>query len=151
MNGLQGPLWQSSVAVHCESSDATRLRLLCPGQSAATAPAPSAFCSVTLPLPPSTRGIALGAVAMEDYDNSAPAMRTVPLSCKGTLDSSIALDIRSASVNFEIKNVVRPIPGDVFFADGGNKSEMRRVLSRGAPWRFAWRLLVKVFVVSLCP
>ena len=68
---------------------------------------------------------------MEDYDNSAPAMRTVPLSCKGTL----GLDIRAASVNFEIKNVVRPIPGDIFFADGGNKSEMRRVLSGGAPWR----------------
>ena len=80
----------------------------------------------------SMRGIALGALAMEDYDNGGPATRALRLSCFAAPGSPSALEVRAASVAFEVANVVRPIFGDADFAEGANESETRRVLSAGA-------------------
>ena len=77
------------------------------------------------------RGIALGALAMEDYDNGGPATRALRLSCFAAPGSPSALEVRAASVAFEVTNVVRPIFGDADFAEGANESETRRVLSAG--------------------
>ncbi len=121
------------MTIRCDSPSAT-LQLVCPSQFAAVAAAStgSASCDVQLPLLPSVRGIALGALAMEDYDNGGPATRALRLSCVAVPGSPSALDVRPASVDFEVTNVVRPIFGDADFAEGANESETRRVLSAGA-------------------
>ena len=122
------------MAIRCESPNATLL-LVCPSQSAAVAAAStgSASCDVQLPLSLalSVRGIALGALAVEDYDNGGPATRALRLSCIAAPGSPSALDVYAASVAFEVTNVVRPIFGDADFAEGANESETRRVLSAG--------------------
>jgi hypothetical protein len=137
---LQGTLGLSTATIRCETSNATLLRLSCPSQSATSA-ASSASCDLQLPLglSLSARGIALAVVAMEDYDNGGPAVRSLRLLCMAAPVSSSDLFIRNASVLFEVANVVRPIFGDVFFADGGNKSQTRHVLIGGASWRFSCR------------
>ena len=142
---LQGTLGQSSAVVRCETSNATLLKLTCPSQSAPDA-VTSASCDLLLPLGPSrsTRGIAFEAWAMEDYDNAGPAVVSLRLSCMAAPGSSSALSVRSASVMFEVTNVVRPIFGEAFFADGGNKSDMRRVLSGGALWQSSTQRLSAV-------
>jgi hypothetical protein len=132
---LQGTLEQPAVAIRCESPNATLLHLVCPSQSAAVAAAStgSVSCDVQLPLSLSlsVRGIALVALAMEDYDNGGPATRALRLSCFAAPGSPSALEVRAASVAFEVTNVVRPIFGDADFAEGANESETRRVLSAG--------------------
>jgi hypothetical protein len=133
---LQGTLEQPAVAIRCESPNATLLQLVCPSQVAAIAAAAtgSASCDVQLPLSLtlSVRGIALGATATEDYDNGGPATRALHLSCMAAPGSPSALDVRAASVAFEVTNVVRPIFGDANFTESANESETRRVLSAGA-------------------
>ena len=108
---------------------------MCPSQAAAVAAAStgSVSCDVQLPLSLalSVRGIALGAVAMEDYDNGGPATRALRLSCFAAPGSPSALDVRAASVALEVTNIVRPIFGRADFAEGANESETRRVLSAG--------------------
>ena len=108
---------------------------MCPSQAAAVAAAStgSVSCDVQLPLSLalSVRGIALGAVAMEDYDNGGPATRALRLSCFAAPGSPSALDVRAASVALEVTNIVRPIFGHADFAEGANESETRRVLSAG--------------------
>jgi hypothetical protein len=138
---VQGTLGQSSVAIRCETSDASLLKLTCPSQSASGA-STSASCDLQLPIAPSlsARGIAFAAVAMEDYDNAGPAVRNLRLWCMAARGSSSALFVRSTSVIFEVTNVVLPIFSEAFFADGGNKSETRRVLSGGAFWHSLQRL-----------
>ncbi len=132
---LQGTLDQPAAAIRCESPNAT-LQLVCPSQSTAVAAVStgSSSCDVQLPLSLalSVRGIALGALAMEDYDNGGPATRALRLSCFAAPGSPSALDVRAASVALEVTNVVRPIFGDADFAEGANESETRRVLSAGA-------------------
>jgi hypothetical protein len=85
-----------------------------------------------LPLSLSTRGIALVALAVEDYDNGGPAVRLLRLSCTAAPGSPTALEVRAAAVTFEVANVVRPIYGDADFAEGANESQTRRLLSAGA-------------------
>ncbi len=132
---VQGALRLPSVAIRCQSSNATLLQLVCPSAPAA-ASATSAPCDVQMPLAlsPSVRGIELAAVAVEDYNNGGPAMRTLSLSCIATPGSvsSSALDVRAASVDFEVTNIVRPIFGDADFAEAANESETRRVLVAGS-------------------
>ena len=132
---LQGTLEQAAATIRCESPNATLLQLVCPSQVAAIAASATgaASCDVQLPLALSLsmRGIALGALAMEDYDNGGPATRALRLSCFAAPGSPSALEVRAASVAFEVTNVVRPIFGDADFAEGANESETRRVLSAG--------------------
>jgi hypothetical protein len=150
--GAQGTFGQTAAVVRCESSNSTQLQLVCPSQSAtsATTGSTSESCDLQLPLvlPLATRGIALSAVAMEDYNNGGPAVRSVPLSCVAVPGPASSLDIRSASVRFEITNVVRPIFGDADFADGGNQTETRRVLNAGA--RFTYEVHIRSACRSDC-
>jgi hypothetical protein len=129
---LQGTFEQPATAIRCESPNATLLQLVCPSQVAAATGAASCDVQLPLSLALSVRGIALGALAMEDYDNGGPATRILRLSCFAAPGSPSALDVRAASVAFEITNVVRPIFGDADYAEGANESEARRVLSAGA-------------------
>jgi hypothetical protein len=90
-------------------------------------------CDLQLPLSLSLSadGIALAAVAVENYDNGGPAKRIARLSCTAAPGLLRALEVRTATVSVEISNDIRPIFGDADFSDGADRAKTRRVLSAG--------------------
>ena len=121
---VQGKPRARTVMVRCTSSNRTLLHVGCPDRPSPESPD---SCEMALALP--VGNISLQLVAVDDLDNRGhPALKSASLHCSS---GSGEIDVRSMSLAFEIRNVIRPVFGEANFTlAGGNAT--RQILRNGA-------------------
>jgi len=113
---VQGELLDRTVMIRCTSSNSTLLHVGCPDQPSATSPE-----TCEMPLHRAAGNLSVLLIAADDFDNRGhPPVKSASLLCSGSGGS--ALDVRSASLDFEITNVIRPVIGAANFTPSGENA-----------------------------
>jgi hypothetical protein len=121
---VQGEPLDHTVMIRCISSNSTLLQLGCPDRPSATSPG---TCEMPLALAAGNLSVLL--IAADDFDNRGhPPVKSASVLCSGS--SGSALDVRPASLDFEITNVVRPVFGAASFTPSGENAT-REILRGG--------------------
>ena len=122
---VQGEPLDRTVMIRCISSNATLLQLGCPDRPSATSPG-----TCEMPLALAAGNLSVLVIAADDFDNRGhPPVKSASVRCSGSGGS--ALDVRPASLDFEITNVVRPVFGAANFTPSGENAT-REILRGGA-------------------
>jgi len=120
----QGKLLDRTVTIRCTSSNSTLLHVGCPDQPSAASPG---TCEMPLHLAAGNLSVLL--IAADDFDNRGhPPVKSASVLCSGS--SGSALDVRPASLDFEITNVIRPIIGAASFTPS-RENATREILRSG--------------------
>jgi hypothetical protein len=114
------------IRIRCESSNVSLLHVGCPDMPLGS----PGLCEMLMTLP--SGNISVRPIAVDDFDNSGhPATKTASLRCSS---SDADFDVRDASVNYSITNVVRPVFGEANFTQV--EENTTRIVLRGGNGTF---------------